>query len=126
MKKLILLILLTVTLSASDRIFIMTESFHISSKDYNNHNYGIGYEHTLYNGLGVQIGTYRNSYDNQTVLAGAHYRYNLTDNLTLNASISYVTKYDNIKFIPLVGVQYKYVRVVANRYVTNLQLIFEF
>ena len=126
MKKIILLILLTLTISASDRIFIMTESFHTGSEDYNNHNYGIGYEHTLHSGLGVQIGTYRNSYDNQTVLAGAHYRYKLIDDLILNASLSYVTNYDNINFIPLVGVQYEYVRVVTNGYVTNLQLVFEF
>lgn len=135
MKTLVLAILLVFNLSASNKVFLMTISDHSGSKEYNNNNFGIGYEHTLNNGFGGQIAVYNNSYDDISTLIGMHYQKELLPNITAGISMSYATGYDGPRLIPLVSMQYKCIRItttyplskLANKVsITNIQLVYQF
>ena len=131
--KTLLLLLLALNIYGSDKIFIMTESYHTGPYKYlyNNHNYGLGYEKTFSNNLGFQVGAYRNSHYKNTIFIGGHYEYLLMQDLAISTSVSYVTNYNYTSCMALVGVQYKFIRLVfapeVGNYdgVINLQLVFK-
>ena len=136
--------LLALSLHADHKAFVMLQSLHHTAdhirQGYNNNNFGGGYEYTHDTGLGVQVGGYYNSFYKPTVFAGVHYEYEVFKDFTTSASLSGATGYLEAKGYPvipmaLIGVQYKWFRIVTNMpfaeainkgSVTNLQLIWEF
>ena len=135
MKALMLIALFVFSLSASDKLFLMTLSSHSGDKEYNNNNFGIGYEHTLDNGFGMQVAVYKNSYYDISTLTGIHYEKELLLDIKVGISTSYATGYNTPKIIPLTSIQYKYIRISTSYLfskamnkvsVTNIQLVYQF
>jgi len=127
MKALLLMIALTLTLVAGQhKAILLGPSYHVY-EDLNNLTYGIGYEYEFANGIELHTGVYENSYDRTSVAVGIGYAYHLTEDISVMTSVSYGTGYEALDSVmPLVSVQYKFVRVVTSYYVTNIQLIYEF
>lgn len=143
--KYLLLLALALGLNAdTHKTFVMLQSLHHTADHirdgYNNNNFGGGYEYTHDSGFGVNIGGYYNSYYKPTAFVGVYYEYRLFKDLTISTSCSFATGYKKAKGmtilpIPMIGIQYKFIRIVTNMplaeavdkgSITNLQLVYTF
>ena len=140
----LLALIITVSLYADNKLFVMLASIHHTMSEVrtnkNDLNLGLGYEYTHDTGLGVQIGGYYNSYYKPTAFAGVHYQYEIFKDWKTSLSLSGATGYEEVHryaVIPmaLVGLQYKSIRIVTNtpfalfttkNAVTNIQFVYEF
>ena len=135
----------TLSLAVEAKMFITTVSAHHNYDkeepyDYNNANFGVGFELTYDTGFGLQVGSYWNSYEVPTMFVGIHYQYELLKDLYASGAISLATGYEEhlghrLLPIPTIGIQYKFIRIVTTAPfasvakkvgVTNLQLVFKF
>ena len=123
---------------------MMTESYHTSTEHSssinNNHNFGIGYEYTMDEGLGSHVGTYYNSFSHLTVFGGVHLKKEAIPHLKYSITISLATGYEkelgySLQPIMTWGLQYYFIRVVTTYplpelagggSVFNLQFVYDF
>ena len=120
MYKLLIPLLLTTTINATDKIVLMTVSKHSQDNEYyNNQNYGLGYEFTSEHNIGYHLGAYHNSYYKPTVYIGLHYHKEILKDLTIGTEVNLATGYKvdtgyRVLPTPTISIRYKWVRLVTS------------
>jgi len=95
--------LLLPTAALADSLALNLASHHYVVGNFNEHNWGVGYEHDLGNGWVATVGAYKNSFDVMTAYAGGAWRYELLPGVRVGAAAIAMTGYGDHIPVPFMA-----------------------